>query len=299
MNMFVRPDPGPKRLMAAETGRFGECLARTAPADVLSLLPPPGPATPALVGLSRHRPGGLPGNDTRIVGVHFCLEGATRHERRFRGADRQAGVFRPGAMVVAPPDCWTDWRWSGAPAALDFYVHEDQLREVMPLELAMTAAQRFIIQDPQVLALADQLREHAASGREADLWRWLDALARLLDRLAGCDPDLEDAFASRDSLIAALEALLPRRLSTTQIAETFGLSLSGFSRKVRRLAGTPPHTLMLELRIARARRLLETTSLSLSEIAQECGFCDQAHFATRFREQTGAPPSRWRRGAEV
>jgi len=49
------------------------------------------------------------------------------------------------------------------------------------------------------------------------------------------------------------------------------------------------------LRIEKARRLIEETSLSCTEIAFEVGFSDQSFFTRLFREMTGSTPGRYRR----
>lgn len=45
------------------------------------------------------------------------------------------------------------------------------------------------------------------------------------------------------------------------------------------------------LRVSEARRLLETTELSVTEIGYVCGFADTSHFSRRFKARVGASPS--------
>ncbi|NJL20869.1 MAG: helix-turn-helix transcriptional regulator [Leptolyngbyaceae cyanobacterium SM1_3_5] len=47
-------------------------------------------------------------------------------------------------------------------------------------------------------------------------------------------------------------------------------------------------------RIERAKRLLDTSSLSLTEIAMECGFANQSHFTKYFHKYTGQTPKTYR-----
>jgi AraC family transcriptional regulator len=44
----------------------------------------------------------------------------------------------------------------------------------------------------------------------------------------------------------------------------------------------------------RARELLATTNLPLTEIALTTGFSDQSHFSRRFHEIVGIPPGAFR-----
>lgn len=50
-----------------------------------------------------------------------------------------------------------------------------------------------------------------------------------------------------------------------------------------------------ETRLRTAMHLLSTTSMSISDVADEIGFSSAANFATAFREQLGVSPSRWRK----
>jgi len=60
-----------------------------------------------------------------------------------------------------------------------------------------------------------------------------------------------------------------------------------------------PHRYVIQCRLKRARELLATTQLSLTEIALISGFADQAHFSRRFHESIGEPPREFRRRARV
>jgi AraC-like DNA-binding protein len=44
--------------------------------------------------------------------------------------------------------------------------------------------------------------------------------------------------------------------------------------------------------------LLQTTELSLADIALACGFAEQSHFTRVFTRLVGMPPGAWRRAAE-
>ena len=48
-------------------------------------------------------------------------------------------------------------------------------------------------------------------------------------------------------------------------------------------------------RIAAAKRLLSTTTLSLAEIAGYCGYCHASFLIRSFRKATGVTPAEWRR----
>jgi len=49
--------------------------------------------------------------------------------------------------------------------------------------------------------------------------------------------------------------------------------------------------------VERAKVLLKSTPLSVSEIAQEVGFGDASNFSTRFAKATGQSPLQYRKSA--
>lgn len=77
-----------------------------------------------------------------------------------------------------------------------------------------------------------------------------------------------------------IEAIAARlKVSTRQLERLFSDTLAA-----------SPASAYRRMRLRYARRLLETTSKSVTEIAVEAGFCDGAHFARQFRGQFGLSP---------
>jgi AraC family transcriptional regulator len=80
-----------------------------------------------------------------------------------------------------------------------------------------------------------------------------------------------------------------------EVATKCRMSVKRFRREFRRHTGQTPHGWLTHRRIARARDLLQTDDLPLSEIALRCGFSDQSHFTRVFAQVTGRTPGAWRR----
>ena len=74
----------------------------------------------------------------------------------------------------------------------------------------------------------------------------------------------------------------------------FATSPSYFIKAFKTTTGRTPHRWLQEYRVGKAKGLL-LRSLSIAEIALECGFADQSHFTRVFRNVTGTPPGMWRR----
>jgi AraC family transcriptional regulator len=83
------------------------------------------------------------------------------------------------------------------------------------------------------------------------------------------------------------------RLST--LASACGLSVSHFARSFKISFGAPVHRYLISQRLESAKDLLLHSNKSLSDIALQAGFSDQAAFSRTFSALVGTTPGRWRR----
>jgi len=83
-------------------------------------------------------------------------------------------------------------------------------------------------------------------------------------------------------------------ISRTVLAEHVGLSLHRFSHLFQEQVGKSPRQFVEEERIKIARHLIESTSTTFSEIAEETGFPNLFYFSQRFKASTGLSPSAFR-----
>jgi AraC-like DNA-binding protein len=85
-----------------------------------------------------------------------------------------------------------------------------------------------------------------------------------------------------------------RELSTSEIASAAYLSEFHFARLFKRVTGQTPHAYVAGVRLARARRLLAESELSVGEVGERVGYSSASHFAKVFREATGLTPTAYR-----
>lgn len=95
--------------------------------------------------------------------------------------------------------------------------------------------------------------------------------------------------------IAIMEGNLEDPLKPAHIARQVGLSLRQLERLFRKHRGQTPHRFYLELRLRRARQLVEQTGHSIHEVSVATGFLSQSHFTRCYRELFGQTPSADRR----
>lgn len=104
--------------------------------------------------------------------------------------------------------------------------------------------------------------------------------------------------AARDAGMTAevrdyLEAHYAEAVSLDELAALVQRHPRHLIEAFRRVHGVPPHTYLLQRRVRAAKRAL-LEEQSLTEVALNLGFYDQAHFCATFRRFTGVTPGRFR-----
>ena len=149
----------------------------------------------------------------------------------------------------------------------------------------------------QVDLMLHLLRGHGAALAEAV------ARVLLLDaRTAQSAYTLPALLANGDALVRRLvqriEETLPRPPAVSALADAFAMSTRTLSRRVREATGQGPSALIQAVRLARARRLIETTRMSIDQVAAAVGYEDATALRRLMRRRTGATPTRFRAHAE-
>ncbi|MDP6903642.1 MAG: helix-turn-helix domain-containing protein [Verrucomicrobiota bacterium] len=85
------------------------------------------------------------------------------------------------------------------------------------------------------------------------------------------------------------------RISVTDLAHHSGLSPRQLNRKFNDAFGMSAQDFLTKTRIQTASDALLNTALSIAEIAQKFGFCDQSAFTQAFRKHTGVTPLKFRK----
>ena len=94
-----------------------------------------------------------------------------------------------------------------------------------------------------------------------------------------------------------IEKRIGSKVMVADLARECGISNSHFSRAFKMSFGRTLGGYLREARVGRAKYLMQATDDPLSQIAIDCGFCDQAHLCRSFVNIVGVTPHSWRHGA--
>ena len=95
-------------------------------------------------------------------------------------------------------------------------------------------------------------------------------------------------------LAARVECALPHPTAVTALAQEFCMSERTLSRHVRRATGKSTLALVQSVRMRRARVLLETSRMTVEQVAEAVGYRDSTALRRLMKRVSGANPGRYR-----
>lgn len=102
-----------------------------------------------------------------------------------------------------------------------------------------------------------------------------------------------------EPVIQTMHTCLDQPLSLHALANGAGWSAYHFHRLFRLATGIPPNEYLTALRLQEAKRLLLTTSLSVSAVCYDVGYVSLGTFTARFTHLVGVSPGRLRQFADT
>ncbi len=108
-----------------------------------------------------------------------------------------------------------------------------------------------------------------------------------------CDSEVQVTWSRSlavEHVILSMHQHLQEPLSLEDMADIAHLSPYYFNRVFRRLIGIPPGEFFAALRLDAAKRLLLSTSLSVTDVCFELGYASLGSFTSRFTQLVGISP---------
>lgn len=235
----------------------------------------------------------------RRVRARGTPEAIVIHRESGAGTVRMAGEshqLTPGAVITIPPyapheyqasftDPWTIW-W--------MHVRGTDVAELTGPMLGIPQPVTRLRAVEGVIALFDELvgllerRLSPVQLLAAACVAW-----QLLTRIVA-DSILPAEGSPMERAMRFLEARIDSNIQISELAAMVGLSPSHLSALFRRATGGGPAAFHTSLKMARARNLLDTTTMPVSEVAADVGYTDPLYFSRHFRRLHGVNPTQYR-----
>jgi AraC family transcriptional activator of pobA len=140
-------------------------------------------------------------------------------------------------------------------------------------------------------------------GRRIAAESWLTAiLVAALRRKIELAPDAVHTRSPDSQLAARYRALVEQNYRTQMSIADYARKLCVSTERLRlacvRSTGSSPLTLLNARRLLEAKRSLLYTNMSVTLVAETCGFTDPAYFSRFFARSTGASPRSYRLNAD-
>ena len=234
-----------------------------------------------------------------LAGAPVCCEWGPGSGRRSRGL----------APTLQPAGTPNHFRAIGASRFAQIYLPElliDRVADgLKPGSRAATMLRDDLVflDDPELTERTRQYLSAATNGQESSGLemeaRAILLVARLLSHHGYGSAAADGKGGLAPWQIRRIDSFLSdapeQSITLDALAEQVGLSPFHFARAFKASKGLPPYRYLIQLRIGRARELLESTDLPIIEIAAQVGYDDPSYLARLFRREVGVTPAAYRR----
>ena len=83
-------------------------------------------------------------------------------------------------------------------------------------------------------------------------------------------------------------------VSCAELSGLLKIDKYSFIRSFKAQIGKTPYEYLLDLKIEKAKKMLEARGYTITEISMLCGFSSHSHFTSTFKKKTGVSPSQYR-----
>lgn len=220
-----------------------------------------------------------------------------------RAGTHYSGVSLHGDIHIIPAATPSVWEVKGHDTFLTMSVAPALLRRVaesMGLDPSgLEVKNRFQIRDAHLENIAWALKEEMERGYPCGQL-YFDSLAIAVAARLICYHSSHAVAVERPhkrlsdrklrQVFDYIEARLAETISLDDLAAVVSLSVSHFKVLFREATGVAPHQYVIRRRIERARSLLGSGDLTISQIAAETGFAHQSHLAHHMQRMLGVTP---------
>lgn len=231
---------------------------------------------------------------------HYVIGFIENGERSLSCRNREYTIQTGDIILFNPGDNHSCCQLSGG--TLDYCSLNISKNIMLRLALEITGVNelpgfsRNVIRDEEASCYIQTLHELMMTGsmefeKEETLFLLISLIIqRYGQSFEGCIPECPDEI---EKACAFMERNYSSHISLKQICHQVGLSHSTLLRAFTRTKGVTPYSYLVNIRVSRAKELLES-GVSPTNVALQTGFSDQSHFTTYFSRFIGVTPGNYR-----
>ena len=213
--------------------------------------------------------------------------------------------FSKYEVIVTPAGVKSGWKWFDKSKVIVITLDPKRLESFALTELAIILTQEQLKNIPQFI---DQDITHAAEmlmqalDNKISSQIMFESLARVflikliekygLQKSANLDFSKQFTAIHYKRTLDYISKNYKNNISLETLATQVGISQYHFSRLFKTTIGLTPHQFITQYRIEESKKMLKS-NYSISEVALECGFADQAHFSKVFKKIEKLSPKEW------
>lgn len=225
------------------------------------------------------------------------------------GGDARKIMLHPGELFYSEKNCRARSHWDVAHQMLSIvfangndyirflYIDCDGSREPATPDVWYHTGRGLDGPGIHLVQALNLLARHDEAGVRPEAREILVALIRMAANILAHDRPERQSKAQR-TFINARQYLIEHchhaGISREQVATALKLNPGYLSRLFKSFTGHNFNEIMMEQRLIRAEQMLKDQSLSVNEIAADCGFADPGYFIKMFKRHFGSTPGKYR-----
>jgi AraC family transcriptional regulator len=212
------------------------------------------------------------------------------------------GLFGHGANGIIPAGYSHRAVWDQEIALTVLFLHPMMIDQAAPDKAhgrRIEIMPKHNTEDPVLSQLGQLLKTDLEAGHPSGrLYRESIAMAfsaRLVSHHSVCSIQSESMVSLSQNrvqmIVSYIHEYLEQEIRLSDLAQLVDLNEYYLCRLFKQSIGMPLHQYVIQQRLERAKQLLKRQELSISRIAQDCGFSSHSHLTQHFKRAFGVSPS--------
>ncbi|WP_332238686.1 helix-turn-helix transcriptional regulator [Sporolactobacillus sp. KGMB 08714] len=235
--------------------------------------------------------------------------------RMFLAEEKRKFIVKPHEMFIFLPDrhhysfqacdedseyywlhflCVGRWQQDEKPAEQQSVIKIPTLHYHTTNHTVYLAKHRRLSNIPEIFATAEKLLHSTNESESFSFWQVQELFLDLLQYVQL--PAVQESSVTKIALKVEryLRDHFDMKITNTNLAQQFHIHPNYIGRCMKQTIGITPMKYLNQVRIEEAKKRLLNTTLSIKQIADQCGFQNVYYFSNLFKKVIGMPPMHYR-----